>query len=70
MDMGDYRLLVMCDHFTPIAVKTHTREPVPFAMYPWSEPSGRAYSEKEAAQAGLYLPLGHTLMNLFIGESR
>jgi 2,3-bisphosphoglycerate-independent phosphoglycerate mutase len=69
-EMGDYRLLVMCDHFTPIAVKTHTREPVPFAMYPWSEPSGRAYSEKEAAQAGLYLPLGHTLMNLFIGESR
>ncbi len=28
-----YRILVMPDHRTPVSVKTHTREPVPFAIY-------------------------------------
>lgn len=28
-----YRLLVMPDHYTPVSVGTHTREPVPFAIY-------------------------------------
>jgi 2,3-bisphosphoglycerate-independent phosphoglycerate mutase len=28
-----YRILVMPDHFTPVSVGTHTREPVPFAIY-------------------------------------
>ena len=29
----DYRILLLPDHFTPISVKTHTEEPVPFAIY-------------------------------------
>lgn len=32
--MGDYRLMVLSDHPTPIAIKTHSREPVMFAIYP------------------------------------
>jgi len=28
-----YRVLVMPDHYTPVSVGTHTREPVPFAIY-------------------------------------
>jgi len=28
-----YRILVMPDHYTPVSVGTHTREPVPFAIY-------------------------------------
>ncbi|MBN1454858.1 MAG: cofactor-independent phosphoglycerate mutase [Methanomicrobia archaeon] len=28
-----YRILVMPDHYTPVSVGTHTREPVPFALY-------------------------------------
>jgi 2,3-bisphosphoglycerate-independent phosphoglycerate mutase len=28
-----YRILVMPDHYTPVSVSTHTREPVPFAIY-------------------------------------
>jgi len=28
-----YRILVMPDHYTPVSVGTHTREPVPFAIF-------------------------------------
>jgi 2,3-bisphosphoglycerate-independent phosphoglycerate mutase len=28
-----YRILVMPDHYTPVSVGTHTKEPVPFAIY-------------------------------------
>lgn len=37
-----YRILVMPDHYTPVSVGTHTREPVPFAIY-----DSRAQSVKE-----------------------
>ncbi len=30
---SEYSILLMPDHFTPISVKTHTNEPVPFAIY-------------------------------------
>jgi len=30
--MGAYRAMVISDHPTPVSVKTHTREPVPFAI--------------------------------------
>ena len=32
-DDEGYRILVMPDHYTPVSVGTHTREPVPFAIY-------------------------------------
>ncbi len=28
-----YRILVLPDHYTPVSLKVHTREPVPFAIY-------------------------------------
>jgi len=67
-EMGDYRLLVLCDHYTPIAVKTHTREPVPFIRYPAEEPSGRRYTEAEAADSGVHLANGHALVDILFGE--
>ncbi|MBN1762192.1 MAG: cofactor-independent phosphoglycerate mutase [Methanomicrobia archaeon] len=33
-----YRILVMPDHYTPVSVGTHTREPVPFAIYDSLDP--------------------------------
>jgi len=65
---GDYRMLVVPDHPTPIDVRTHVREPVPFA---WcgsdvAEPSNRLYSEANAAETGLVVEPGHRLMGLFL----
>lgn len=62
--LGDFRLLVLCDHLTPIAVRTHTREPVPFVLYDSRRHAdrGRPYTEAAAAAAGLMLERGWELL--------
>jgi 2,3-bisphosphoglycerate-independent phosphoglycerate mutase len=66
-DMGDFRLLIMPDHPTPLHLRTHTREPVPFLLYDsrrdQSVPgqAGR-FSEATARATGLYLPKADRLM--------
>ncbi|MFH1457756.1 MAG: cofactor-independent phosphoglycerate mutase [Candidatus Omnitrophota bacterium] len=64
----DFRILVMPDHATPISVKTHTRDIVPFCMYGTGiEAKGFLnYSEKEAQKSDLYFDKGHELMDYFI----
>ncbi|MBD1399170.1 cofactor-independent phosphoglycerate mutase [Pelovirga terrestris] len=66
--IGDCRILVTPDHPTPIAKRTHTRNPVPFVLYDSRcdfASSARAYSEQEAAKTG-YKVNGHELMNLLL----
>lgn len=52
----DFAIMVMPDHYTPVSVLTHTREPVPFLMYSSSATlgDGRPYNEKSAAESGVY----------------
>jgi 2,3-bisphosphoglycerate-independent phosphoglycerate mutase len=49
-----YRILVMPDHYTPVSVGTHTREPVPFAIYDpratSAEGTEGGFSEQSALQ--------------------
>jgi 2,3-bisphosphoglycerate-independent phosphoglycerate mutase len=69
----DFRVMVVSDHLTPIAKRTHTDEPTPFA---WagkqelgkikSEETG--FTEKEAKDSGLFFHEGHTLMQAFIQD--
>ncbi|MGO8762880.1 MAG: cofactor-independent phosphoglycerate mutase [Desulfobaccales bacterium] len=61
---GDYRLLVLCDHLTPLALRTHTAEPVPFILYDSRNPGdqARSYSEAAAKDAGLLLDQGADLL--------
>lgn len=62
--VGEHRVLVMCDHLTPIAVKTHTPEPVPFVLYD-SRIMGDCdwpYSESAARSSGLLLEQGAALL--------
>ena len=30
---GDYKIMVLCDHRTPISKKTHTADPVPYLIF-------------------------------------
>ncbi len=55
--LGDHRVLALCDHLTPIAVRTHTMEPVPFVLYDSRTPGDRRqnYTEAQAAKTGLLL---------------
>ena len=67
-ERGDARLLVLPDHPTPIEVRTHVPEAVPFA---WcgpgaGEPSGRTYTEANARETGLVAEPGYTLLSTFL----
>jgi 2,3-bisphosphoglycerate-independent phosphoglycerate mutase len=58
------RLLVLPDHPTPIPVRTHTAEPVPFLL--WGEGftanGAKRFSEAEAAKTGLFIDPGYNIM--------
>lgn len=61
----NYRMLVLPDHPTPICVKTHTADPVPYVLYDSrkeEEKEGVCYSEEEAAKSGKLVEKGHELI--------
>lgn len=65
-----FRVLVMPDHPTPCAIRTHSHENVPFAIYDSTNPISQgidSFSEENALKAGYYIPDGHNLLEkLFI----
>jgi 2,3-bisphosphoglycerate-independent phosphoglycerate mutase len=72
-DFGDFRLLCSCDHFTPVNLKTHTPDPVPFVFYDSKNPhksNGASYCEKDAIKAGGLIPDGPSLGTLLFGAER
>ncbi|OUN26942.1 MULTISPECIES: cofactor-independent phosphoglycerate mutase [unclassified Blautia] len=61
----DYRMLVLPDHPTPISVKTHTANPVPYVLYDsrnQEKKEGLSYSEAEAQKTGKMVEKGHELI--------
>ena len=66
----DYSIMILPDHPTPIAIKTHSREPVPFLIYKSTDEKNNpdaVYTENCAADAGLFVEEGHKLLDMFIG---
>lgn len=65
---AEVRLMVLPDHPTPLAIRTHTAEPVPFVLWgPGFSPNGaRLFSEASAAATGLVVPVGYELMRRFL----
>ena len=65
----EYRLLIMPDHPTPIRLRTHTCEPVPYMIYDNTKKvlSGLKYSEKDAKESGNYISEGHNTIQKLIG---
>ena len=64
----DFRILVLPDHPTPVSIRTHTRDAVPFGIFGKGviAKGFLSYSEKEAAKSALYFEKGHELMDYFI----
>jgi 2,3-bisphosphoglycerate-independent phosphoglycerate mutase len=65
--MGKYRLLLMPDHATPCQLKTHSNEPVPFAIVSGEDlerpqRANRRYAEEDAASTGLVISDGYGLI--------
>jgi len=66
-DLGDWRLLLLPDHATPIELKTHTPDPVPYLLVDSRvDGPGGVYTEEGAADAGA-LP-GHQLLPRLLGR--
>lgn len=65
----DYRMLVLPDHPTPIRVRTHTADNVPYLLYDSRKDlqSGRLYNEREAAE-GPFLERGHEIIRYLFSE--
>lgn len=65
---GDVRVLAMPDHATPIELKTHVGEPVPFLLWGTGvEPNGdHRFDEPSAGKSGLLLDPGHKVMELLL----
>lgn len=61
----DVRILVLPDHPTPIVLRTHSSEPVPYLLYDSTDTkeSVLKYNEKDAKVSGIYIPEGHTLID-------
>ena len=65
-NMGeDYRMLVMPDHPTPLSIRTHSSNPVPYLLFDSTkEVAGqKEYSEAAGKASGIYIEHGHELMN-------
>ncbi len=63
----DYKILIMPDHPTPLSLRTHTNDPVPFLIYKKSNPvSGTPFDEDGAASTGIFIENGHKVMEYFI----
>jgi 2,3-bisphosphoglycerate-independent phosphoglycerate mutase len=71
---GEYRVMAVTDHYTPITLRTHTTEPVPFAICgtgiqaPTDGTGG--FNEKSAKARGVLVSDGHNLMERFIRSSK
>ena len=63
-----YRMLILPDHPTPICKRTHTSDPVPFVLYDSTKAQKKAdvFSEKSAADSGVYESEGYRLLEKLI----
>lgn len=73
--LGDFAILLMPDHATPSKLKTHSPEPVPFALMTAadlarSDRPQRRYTEAEGASTGLRVDDGCTLIGALFGRDQ
>lgn len=70
-EMGDFAILIAPDHPTPLAVLTHTADPVPYLIYrsTRAEKGVTPFTEATAASTGIYLPRGTMLMERLLGKN-
>ena len=62
----DFKIMVLPDHPTPIRLRTHTIDPVPFLLYSSASSFDGVdcFCEESAEAKKNYIPFGHKLMEL------
>ena len=66
----DFRMLVLPDHPTPVAIRTHVADPVPYMLYDSTNKLSKdwSYNEKSAEKSGNYIEQGHTIIDMLFGK--
>lgn len=68
-DSGEeYRMLILPDHPTPIRLRTHTGDPVPYLLFDSAKQEKKLarFTEEEATQTGNFQPQGFRLLDQLI----
>jgi 2,3-bisphosphoglycerate-independent phosphoglycerate mutase len=69
----DYKILLLSDHPTPIELKTHINEPVPFAIFSSKDrsvkDSSSVFSEKSASKTGVFVDEGWKLVGMLLSKN-
>ena len=68
----DFRLLVLPDHPTPVRLRTHTNDSVPYLLYDSTAPLEKSwkYSEREGRASGNFVAQGPELMDRFLESGK
>ena len=66
----DFRMLVLPDHPTPICVRTHTSDSVPYMLYDSTNLLDKSwnYNEDEAKESGNFVAKGHELIDYLFSK--
>ena len=66
----DYRILILPDHPTPICIRTHSSEPVPYLLYDSRKELGgqETYNEETAKQSQIVWKDGYKLIDHLLEE--
>lgn len=71
-DLGeDYRIIVSPDHATPLDLRTHTREPIPFVIFDsrfHSLDRSLIHDEESAKKSGILFPDGRSMLLKFLDK--
>lgn len=69
-ELDDYRIMILPDHATPVSIKTHCADPVPYLIYDSRNANvvneDISYTENNCRNSGTFVEEGHTLMDLFL----
>ncbi len=69
---GEFKILLLPDHPTPVKVRTHTSDPVPFVIYEGNQNKhvhNREFSETILTCPEIEIEEGYKLMNLFLKKT-
>jgi 2,3-bisphosphoglycerate-independent phosphoglycerate mutase len=72
-DFKRYKVLVLPDHPTPLSIRTHTADPVPYVIYSTGgrvEDAGiEGFDEVSAGQSKIFIDKGFELIERFLAPS-
>lgn len=66
----DYRMLILPDHPTPLCIRTHTSNPVPYLLYDSTHEQKKRerFTEESACNADNFEPNGYKLLERFLAK--